>query len=172
MLLDLAALPPPTARLLTIPDGIAGVRATLKLMARAASDGKKHLNVRIAALEITQPIQQRDFISEVKSLHAFVRDRIRYVRDVAGVETLQTPERTLALKAGDCDDKSILLAALLESIGHKTRFHAVGFAPGKFSHVYPEVRVRTSWLPLEVTEPWEPGRAPRAVEHMIINVAR
>lgn len=141
-------------------------------MARLASEGKKSLPVRLAAQQLTQHLAQRDFSAEVAALHRFVRDHIRYVRDVVGVETLHTPERTLDLKAGDCDDKSILLAALLESIGHKTRFHAVGFKPGVFSHVYPEVRVRNSWLPLEVTEPWEPGRAPCAVSHLIVNVAR
>jgi len=172
MLLDLAALPPPTARLVSLPDGIAGVRRTLKYMVGLTRKGKLHLNVRLAAVRILEDahLLQRDRAGIISALHAFVRDNIRYVNDIRGVETLQAPERTLELRAGDCDDKSILLASLLEALGYKTRFHAVGFRPGVLSHVFPEVWHGKAWLPLETTENWEPGRAPQAVSHMVQNV--
>lgn len=170
MLLHLAELPPPTSRLVAIPDGRPGVRRTLKLMARLVRAGKLNLNVRSAAVQIVGNLRQRDRPGEIRALHAFVRDRIRYVRDIRGVETLQTPERVLESRAGDCDDKSVLLASMLESLGYKTQFHAVGFRPGVLSHVYPEVYFGTKWVPLETTEPWEPGRDPQAVEHMKQNI--
>ena len=57
------------------------------------------------------------------------------------------------------------------SIGHRTRFHAVGFSPDRFAHVYPETLLGREWVPLETTEPWEAGRAPeRAAVHMIVHV--
>lgn len=172
MLLDLGPdLPPPTATLAAIPDGREGTRATLKLMARLTRDGKRALPVRLAAQQLVQSLPQRDYAAEVKRLHAFVRDRIRYVRDIRGVETLQDAERTLTLKSGDCDDKSVLLASLLESIGHRTRFRAVGVSPNRFSHVYVESLLGRGWVPLETTEPWEAGRAPmRTAASMIENV--
>lgn len=169
MLLTLPDLPPATARLGAIPDGVPGVRVTLRTMARLARDGK--LVVRPVALQLTQHLAQRDRPAEVRALHEFVRDRIRYVRDPRAVETLQAPERTLQIKAGDCDDKAILLAALLESIGHPSRFHAIGFAQDNFSHVYVETKLGARWLPLETTEDWDPGRAaPRAVSHMLFHL--
>lgn len=140
------------------------------MMARLAREGKKSLPVRLAALQLVEPLQQRDWPSEVSALFEFVRDRIRYVRDVRGVETLQDAERTLTLRQGDCDDKSVLLAAMLQSIGHPARFHAVALQPGRFSHVYVDSLIGGKWVALETTEPWPMGRAPVAVEHMVLTV--
>lgn len=94
-----------------------------------------------------------------------VRDRIRYVRDIRGVETLHTAEQVIRQRAGDCDDKSLLLAALLESIGHETQFEALGPAPGRFCHVlvkWWDVE-RKAWVPLETTAKVKAGWEPRGV---------
>lgn len=170
MLMDLPRFPQVTGQLSQIPSGSAGVRETLSIMAKLARDGKKAVPVRLAALQITQHLKQKNWLGEIRALHAFVRDRIRYVRDVRGVETLQDPIRTLQFRAGDCDDKSTLLAALLLSIGHPVRFHAIGFRRGAYSHVYTETRHGNRWIPLETTEHVAAGMAPRAVSHMVANV--
>ena len=153
-----------------IPPGSDGTRVTLALMSKLTRDSKKILNIRLLALKLVNGNIQKDYSSEVKAIHKFVRDEIRYVRDVRGVETIQTPVKTLEFGQGDCDDKSTLLASLLESVGHPTRFVAVGFVPGKFSHVYVETKVGNRWIALETTEPWEAGRFPpgivtRMVQH-------
>lgn len=158
-----AAEKPMTATLQAIPDGKAGTVATLKVMREVTKAGKTSLPVRNTALSIISALPQKDWFNEVKLLHKYVRDQVRYVRDIRGVETVQTPDVTLKLKAGDCDDKSVLLASLLESIGHPTRFVAIGFAPDDFVHVYVESRIGTGWIPLETTEPVEIGWAPRNV---------
>lgn len=138
-------------------------------MARLAREASKTLPVRLAALQLVEKLPQHDRPGEIRALFEFVRDRIRYVRDIRGVETIQTPERTLQLKQGDCDDQSTLLAALLLSIGHPARFHAIGFRPGRFSHVFTEVYLGNRWIPLETTENWDPGRSSKsAVEHMVL----
>lgn len=135
--------------------------------------GKKSPRVRQTAVLLTQGLPQKDREEEIKVLYCFVRDRIRYVRDVRGVETLHTADRILENKQGDCDDKSILLASLLESLGFQTRFTAIGFAPPKklfgkltspgYSHVLPEVLLYGDWIALETTEPvglgWFPAKA-------------
>jgi transglutaminase-like putative cysteine protease len=57
----------------------------------------------------------------IMSLH-YVREHVRYVKDIASVERFATPQSTLFMeKAGDCDDSSIALCTLLERIGHETR---------------------------------------------------
>lgn len=151
---------PSTSTLALIPDGRAGVAATLKLMSGMVKEGKKTLAVRATAQRLTQFCAQKDFACEVRALHAWVRDHIRYLQDVTDVETVQTPAKTIESGAGDCDDKSTLLAALLESIGHPTRFMAIGFEPDVFCHVYVETLIGTRWIPLETTEAvvagWEP----------------
>lgn len=144
-----------------IPGGRAGVRATLDEMRKMVKQYKTSLPVRETAGTLTQHLAQKNFLGEVRTLHRYVRDHIRYLRDIHGVETLQTPERTLAYGYGDCDDKSTLLAALLESIGHPTRFIAVGKTLDSFNHVYVETLAgRSNWIPLDTTEPVEAGWSP------------
>lgn len=98
-------------------------------------------------------LQQKDFLGEAERLLAFVRDDIRYVKDIDGVETLHDPVTLLRLGAGDCDDKAILLASLLLSIGHTPRYIAVGFAPDEYSHVWVQDYLDDQWVDLEPTEP-------------------
>jgi transglutaminase-like putative cysteine protease len=131
--------------------------------------GKNSTAVRQLALSLVAGLPPKDYASEVAALHAFVRDRIRYVRDILGTETVQTPERTLANEAGDCDDKATLLASLLRAIGVNTRFEAVGFAPGTWSHVIVQAFVGGRWLPLETTLDVRPGwRPPHVVESLVV----
>lgn len=113
--------------------------------------------IRNQAVTLTKGIAQKDYASEARACLEYVRDRIRYVRDIRGVETLHDPVTLLRIGSGDCDDKSILLASLLLSIGHKVRFVAVSFAPGQFSHVWVQVNCYGRWIDLEPTEPIQFG---------------
>ena len=70
-------------------------------------------------------------ICYAKALFYFVKENIEYVNDPPG-EYIKNARETLLNGAGDCDDSSILLANLLQSIGINTRFV---FIPG---HVYVE----------------------------------
>jgi hypothetical protein len=153
-----------------IPSGREGVRTTLRLMRQLTRDGKKNPAVRAMAVQLTRTLPQKDFLSEIKKLYEFVRDRIRYVRDTRQVETLHTPEIVLQTGQGDCDDKSVLLASLLESIGHPTRFVAVAKEPGKFCHVFLQTRPigTKKWISLETTEPVLMGWGPANITDAMI----
>lgn len=109
--------------------------------------------VRNKAIQITQGCGSKDWRCEIEAIHGWVDSNIRFIRDINGVETLQTPARTIELGAGDCDDQCILISSLLEAAGHPTRFVAVGFFPGQFSHVFVETRLGDRWIPLETTVP-------------------
>jgi tetratricopeptide (TPR) repeat protein len=82
------------------------------------------------------------------------------------IDFLQFPRQTLAYKGGDCDDLSILLCAMLESIGIETAFITVpghiymaasldmtpAEARGMFSDVGDLLFVgKSTWLPIEAT---------------------
>lgn len=164
--------------MMTIPAGTAGTKETLRIMRRLTNEGKKSPLVRQVAVYLTQDLDQKDRLAEIYAVYNFVRDRIRYVRDIRGVETLHTAEKILQNKSGDCDDKSVLIASLLEALGFKTRFVAVGFSLPKkslfgkykargYSHVLAEVFLVGKWIPLETTEPvelgWFPDRARSAL---------
>ncbi len=137
-------------------------------MGKLVKDGKKSLAVRQQAISLVAHLAQKDWAAEITAAHAFVRDRIRYVKDVRDVETLATPEKTLEFGQGDCDDKAVLLAALLESIGHPTRFVAIAFHPDEFAHVFVESKIGENWIALETTEPVPAGWRPHGyVQEMI-----
>lgn len=136
----------------SVPTGSAGVNATLKLMVSIARKTRTSLPVRTLAQQLVQGCPEQDDLCEATALHGFVRDRIRYVRDIRDVETVQFPEQTLQLGSGDCDDKSLLLAALAESIGFSTRFCAVRIGAETVpTHVAPQLLIRgQGWVNAEV----------------------
>lgn len=138
-------------------------------MAKLAKIGKTDIRIREKALEITRYIRPKDWRGQVHALFEFVRDHIRYTRDIYGVETLHTAEQVLQAEQGDCDDKAILLASLLQSIGHPARFIAVGIRSPQFEHVYVQTLIGKRWVSLDATEPgpmgWEPpGIKTRMIE--------
>lgn len=160
----------PTSRvaLVTIPDGSRGMVATLRVMrdfARAAIRDPDQ-RIRAKALDILSGLPPRQRIAEIRALHAFVRDQIRYTRDPVDVELVQIPEKTLEFGQGDCDDKATLLASLLMSTGHPARFCAVGFDGGGFSHVLVETPVGNGWMPLETIIPVDMGWFPEDVRRV------
>lgn len=156
-----------TSQLLAIPGGDAGTIVTLKIMRRLVRDAKKTLPVRQTALSLVRNTSQKNWYREVAEIWRFVNNNIRYVRDVNGVETLQTPEKTMEFGQGDCDDQSILIASLLESIGHPTRFIAIGFGTAGYQHVFAETKVGNKWMPVETTEDWPLGHIPENIQHRI-----
>lgn len=127
------------------------------------------MTIRGKAASLTKGLPQKDFPGETQRLLEFVRDEIRYLKDIEGVETIHPAPYVLAERQGDCDDKAILLAALLLSIGHTPRFIATSFAPGVFSHVWVQDLLHIQgesvprWVDLEPTEPIPFGeRVPKA----------
>jgi len=151
-----------------IPSGKAGTVETLKIMRGLVRSYKKSVPLRMTALDIVQSLNQKDYAGELRALQQFVRDQIRYVRDIRGIETVSTPDQTLITRQGDCDDKSVLLATLLEAIGHPTRFVAVGYAPGEYAHVLVESRLGNGWIPAETTEPVDVGWYPPGMESRLV----
>ena len=154
---------PTTTRLMAIPDGSRGTLETLKMMRAQVRIGKISLPIRELALSLVGHLPQKDYVNQVKIIHAFVRDKIRYIKDITGVETLHSAVKVLEYGQGDCDDKAILVCALLESIGHPTRLVAVGFKIAQYSHVYAETKIGTKWVAIECTEPVSIGWSPSGV---------
>lgn len=154
----------------TLPPDAGGTLETLKIMRSLVLRYKTDPMIRDTALSLTADVRQRDWRNEIRAIFEYVRDRIRYVRDVSRVETLQIPTVTMELEAGDCDDQSTLLATLLESVNHPSRFVAVGYdEPGRYSHVYVESKVGEAWIPLDPTAPKPFGWAPRpSVARMVV----
>lgn len=158
--------------LMAIPEGAAGTYATLNIMSKIVKRYKKSVPLRELALNVIQEVPGRkNFAGQAERLQNYVRNNIQYVKDITGLETVQTPDRTLQNRAGDCDDQAVLLATLLETIGHPTRFVAIKLnALGPYVHVFTETKVGPRWLPAETTEDWPLGfHPPKFAKRMIVN---
>lgn len=160
-----------TVTMMGLPAGDEGIAKTLNVMRALIRAGKVNLLVRNTAVSLTKALPPKAYGAEVTALFGFVRDGIRYVRDIRNVETVSTPDVLLQVGAGDCDDKVVLLLSLLEAIGHPTRIVALAFADRQFSHVIGETKVGDKWVGLDATEPvgvgWEP---PGITRTMVRNV--
>lgn len=156
--------PPQASSLSALPEGAAGIRATLSAMMRAARDAETTLEIRSLAERIVQHVAPKDYAGELRAIQAWVKNNIRYTRDPVTTETLKIPHALLESPYGDCDDQATLVAALAMSIGFPARFVAIGVnEPGTFDHVYAEVKLGTVWVSVETTEPVDVGWQPENV---------
>lgn len=145
----------------SIPSGKPGIIETMKAMRAAVRASKTDYFIRQTAAQIVSQVTAKDWFGEASALYEWVRDNIRYTLDPVDVELLHAPAQVLSQRAGDCDDFSILLAALLQSLGHPAAFKAVGFEPGELSHVYVLTLIGNRWWAADATESgktfgWEP----------------
>ena len=67
------------------------------------------------------------------SLIKYIKMNYRYVSDPSDFDYFASPQESLQLMAGDCDDYSIMMSSVLKAIGAKVR---IIWAP---KHVYPEL---------------------------------
>lgn len=136
-----------------IPAGEAGTDSTLKSIAVLVDKSLQSPYIRQLALTIIKNKAGRtpSKFKQCQAVYRYVIDNIAYINDPIGVETVQSPENTVSLGGGDCDDHSALNAALLMSIGFPVRFRVIGFDPAAFKHIFVEVYVLDRWLPFDTT---------------------
>lgn len=97
--------------------------------------------IRELATRLGRRFEAGDF-KQARKLYEYVRDEIQYVYDPFGIEEIQSPQVTLKLRSGDCEDQAILLTSLLLAIGFES---ALLFADanndGLPDHVYSAVYI-------------------------------
>lgn len=172
--------PPPTPlkiELERIPGGYSGTQRTVTRMQALIRQGVKDFYVRQKAIDIllAQGVRPKDYLGEIKALFEWVQQNVRYTKDAFRLEILHSARRMLELRAGDCDDMSILLGAMLEAIGHPVRLVIVGpdfLRPDLFTHVYIEVYHKGRWIPLDATMPYPMGWAPQVFNKKVIPINR
>lgn len=152
-------------RSLTYSNGMRGVAQTVGMMRELVRQGRIDPLIRSAATSLVYLTPEKDAGAEILAIFDHVQNRVRYVSDIYEVETLSTAAKTLQGQVGDCDDKSVLLASLLEAIGYPTRFVVAGYSdPGQLEHVYVQVCCDGDWIDADATEPYPLGwAAPDAV---------
>lgn len=153
----------------SIGNGIRGIYSTLAVMRRLVNQYKVNTDVLSAARSIVFLTPAKDEYSEVNAVFEYVRDCIRYTKDIYGVETISSPDKTMLTRVGDCDDKTTLLSTLLECVGYPTRFIVTGYnEPKNYEHVYMQVFCNGQWIDCDATEPYPIGYAPPEPVAMLI----
>jgi len=160
-----------------IPTGWRGTQKTVEHVQALIRAGAKDFYVRQKAIDILleKQVKPKDYLAEIKALFEWVQQHIRYTKDTFQVELLHSAKRMLELRAGDCDDMTILLGAMLEAIGHPVRLILSGpdpLKPDLFTHIYLEVFHKGRWIPLDATMSYPMGWAPRTLVKKIIAIER
>jgi hypothetical protein len=122
-------------------------------------------DINILAAHLASSCESADHLCETVTILRFVADEVAYRTDPeGGPDYIKNPQETLAANAGDCEDKTILLISLLQSLGNHT------YMAFTSSHAYPwvcfEQELRDLWLdrirgrPQEVAEQYMRALAP------------
>jgi hypothetical protein len=172
-----APLTPPKIYLGHIPAGWPGTQQTIQHVQALIRAGAKEFYVRQKAIDILleKQVKPKDYLAEIKALFEWVQQHVRYTKDPFHVEVLHSARRMLELRAGDCDDMTILLGAMLEAIGHPVRLVIIGsdaLRQDLFTHIYLEVFHRGRWISLDATMPHPMGWGPRAWVRQVITINR
>ncbi|NIM16811.1 MAG: hypothetical protein GTO45_32910, partial [Candidatus Aminicenantes bacterium] len=126
------------------------LKTTVRLIKEIAWTNRNKPEIKYAAVKILEDsgIQNgRDRRRVAVALSDFIKNEIKYFYDPHRGETIQTPQITLAVRYGDCDDMAVLLAALLMSCGIEARFHVKGY--NRPQHIYVEALTQDGWIGLD-----------------------
>ncbi|NEP86165.1 MAG: transglutaminase domain-containing protein [Okeania sp. SIO2C2] len=160
-----------------ISKGYLGTQKTLRHIKALIRAGAKNFYVRQKAIDIllAKNVQPKDYLGEIKAMFKWVQHNIRYTKDPFRVEMLHSAFRMLQLRAGDCDDMTILLGAMLESIGHPVRLVLTGPDPKRprlFTHIYLQVNYKDRWISLDATMPYAMGWEPKTFVKKVFPIER
>ena len=132
---------------------------TTALIKKIANEFKSNPIIRNLSVRVVGHLDSKDYLGEIVTLFEWVRDNIRYVRDIESCETLQIPTVTIPEKygplgvgGGDCDDHALLLATMLKSVGVRDIWaRIVTFSPSEkeWKHIYLVVKHKDKIYPLD-----------------------
>lgn len=87
-------------------------------------------------------------VCNAKAIFYFVQKNFNYVNDPLAFEHYKTPQESFISQNGDCDDSSIILASLLQSVGFQTRFVQVP------KHIYLQVKIPEAISSYKTEQNW------------------
>lgn len=154
-----------------IAPGEAGIDQTVDIMAQHVAAALRRPTIRLKAVEIVTAAgaSSKTPTNAAQAIYSWVKNNIRYVHDPVNVETIQDPDVTLQLKAGDCDDQAALVSALMNAIGIETRYRVIG--AGDMLHIYPEIFVNNQWIGVDTTITGQFGTKPHGTYQKFYNSA-
>ena len=123
--------------------GDAGVEQTVAVMRELVDEALRDPSIIRLAADIVRGVPAFDDYAEANALYDWVKQHIRFTKDPVNKEKLYPPAELLKIRAGDCDDISMLLSTLLMAVGYPARLMTIATpgAPDQFSHVYVEAEI-------------------------------
>jgi len=133
-----------------------GVEFTIDTMRRLVRDSlvkEQSMAIRRLAERIIAGVYAKDYLSEVAAIYYWVLVNLRYVRDPAHIELVQSPLQVLqptpqdraagrSAAQEDCETQATTLAALCMSIGNSAEFVTISTQRGVgYHHVFCVVRL-------------------------------
>ena len=136
----------------SLQPGDSGTFYTLANMAEFVRRDTADPAIRSYAEQLTSGVQPHDFGSEVAALFDYVQS-IPYRRHPVDVQRVLDARAAIATGYLDCVSKSVLLATLLGSLGHLSRFAIIRqqCEDCEFDHVYLDALINGQWVPLDPT---------------------
>lgn len=113
-------------------------------------------------------VEPRDLVGAARAIHAWVTRHIEFHNESG--EQVKTPGCVLRVRFGDCDDRTGLVAAMLESIRIPWRLQLLARrVDGRLRpfHIWPQARISGRWWDLETSD-----RAARFGEHPVALMKR
>ena len=82
-------------------------------------------------------VAPRDWAGEICALTDYIKNNVRYTLDTHGIDTYRTPDRTIDLAMGDCDDMTALAGAALQAVGYPAWIKVIQLrGQPDFHHIY------------------------------------
>lgn len=119
--------------------GEAGTDQTVKLMRQLVDAALADASFVRKAVDIVRSVPAYDEFGELEALYEWAKSNIRFTKDPLTKEKLYPPQELLKIRAGDCDDISMLLGSFALALGYPARLITISAnpdAPQEFSHVY------------------------------------
>lgn len=140
----------------------------LRYLRRVVTEARMKPQIRAKAMSIIQNAgcPSRDKKCQAIAIGQWVQDNVYYVHELP--ERFQTPEETLRTLSGDCDDSTVLIACLLETIGIQSQLVCMKIGMN-WSHIFPVAIMEPSrkWLPLDSTMSTPISEVPNPVEYAL-----
>lgn len=111
---------------------------TLKKKVERASSAEA---VRTLAGGLVGKCGPEDDACRINAMYDYATNQIKYVKDPVSFDYLSEATETILTKAGDCEDKSILLAGMLKVIGERPKLVLLTRPDTGRGHVFVTIRI-------------------------------
>jgi transglutaminase-like putative cysteine protease len=145
----------PTLQAYEVGNSLAKRVRILRDLLWSPNSGLQNPQVLAIARRVTSHCPGRDGMCELQAIYQFVVQNVRYTGDISKVDTFAGPLRVLQMGGGDCDEHSLVNAALAMANGFDAKVRITSNRGQTWDHIYcmvgfPKGRT-SSWIALDST---------------------